>query len=225
MVDAFAIEKLHLRVRPVADRTDNTSQFERTVLGGVLNYQISQLKSLKSDARLLGKSHQSLPEYPSAKLSNSVLVHSMELFVGDIVLHAGTDAGAIVACAEEDGELLVIANGLALVETISQHSAIVVADGSRCVWRADDTLRQALHVQSLKLPFPFPVQHNDCLQACVHDVDRCRCGCHNCMFTCMCMCMCAFKCACKISGPLTCFTRHLHGESLQMAAFALFTCD
>jgi len=156
VVDAFAIEKLHLRVRPVADRTDNTSNFEKTVLAGILNYQVKQLTKLKSDARLLGESQHSLPEHPSAKFSNSVLVHSMELFVGDIVLHAGTDAGAIVACAHEAGDFFVIANGLALVETISQHSAIVAADGSRKVWRADETLRQALHVQSLKLPFSFP---------------------------------------------------------------------
>ncbi len=40
-LDAFAIERFYLRVKPVAEHADNLTCFERSVLSGTLNQQLS----------------------------------------------------------------------------------------------------------------------------------------------------------------------------------------
>ena len=146
VVDAFSIEKLHLRVKPVADRTDNTSNFETTLLAGMLHYQTELLKGLHGSAgQLLGKSAACLPGFPAAQFSSTMVVNSMEFTLGDIVV-SGRDAGSILACVCEHGDFFVWVEQLVLLESISSHSGKYAADGSRVAWAADGMLRQASHM-------------------------------------------------------------------------------
>ena len=142
VVDAFSIEKLHLRVKPIADRTDNTTNFEGTVLAGMLYYQTELLKGLGPTAQLLGKSVACLPGFPAANFSSTMVVHSMEFHLGDIVM-CGRDAGSILACVCEHGQFFVWVEHLAVLESISSHSGRYVASGDRRAWAADETLQQA----------------------------------------------------------------------------------
>ena len=50
VIDAFVVERLHLRVKHVAEHVRNTSTFERSCLASLINLHIASL-----DARLEGR--------------------------------------------------------------------------------------------------------------------------------------------------------------------------
>ena len=133
VVDAFLIEKAHLLVKPIADRTCNLDKFETSVLSGMMHCQVSSLSRLGPQAALLG--HGS--PYPGfdALVSDNVAIDGVDLSVSDLV-RCNASLGKVVACLEEDGDFFVMIDTLALSQRHSPHSAIYAFDGRRVVWDA-----------------------------------------------------------------------------------------
>ena len=136
VLDAFVIEKEHLRARDWCDRVDNTSVYETSVLSGMLHAQVASLNELGPQAQLLGKAAP-FPGFPDALVADNLTVNGVCLSVGDFVF-SGTIAAEIVACVKEEGEFLLVVDTLALVARISSHSGNYVFNGQRKVWSATD---------------------------------------------------------------------------------------
>jgi hypothetical protein len=78
VVDAFVIERMHLRVKAVAEKVKNTSRFERSVLSGVLTDHMRVLNETSHLHGLLG-SCASLPDYPGLVIADSLVVSSFKV--------------------------------------------------------------------------------------------------------------------------------------------------
>ena len=109
--DQFIIERLHLTVKLHADRCDNTSRYERSVLSGVLNSQIAALRLMKGDCCLLDCQTGTLPGFDHAVVGDNMDCFGMHLSVDDIVTHNQT-MGRICACVSELDMFLVIVEPL-----------------------------------------------------------------------------------------------------------------
>ena len=109
--DQFIIERLHITVKLHADRCDNTRRYERSVLSGVLNSQLAQLRHMKGDCCLLDCKTGTLPGYDHAVVGDNMDCFGMHLSVDDIVEHSQA-MGRICACISELGMFLVIVEPL-----------------------------------------------------------------------------------------------------------------
>ena len=87
VVDAFVIERLHLRVKAVAEPVRNTSCFERSCLASLINSHCRLLQEEKFGDGLIGRS--AVLDGTSADIADCMRVQGMQLSVGDIVFHEG----------------------------------------------------------------------------------------------------------------------------------------
>ena len=126
MADAFIVERLHLRVKPFAERTDNLKSFERSILRCTLNAQIDSLQKQGIGSGLVGKSAR-CPGAPSILIADSMQILGRHFAVKDVVFH-GDIAGEISACALEDGELFVIVSAMRFDRTV--HPLFVFLGGA-----------------------------------------------------------------------------------------------
>ena len=133
VVDAFLIEKEHLLAKPIADRTDNTSTFETSVLAGMLNSQVKSLLDIGPQAEILGRSSP-YPGFDSL-VSDNVAIDGVTFSVGDLVC-CNAKPGKVVACVQEEDDFFLVIDALALSARLSRHSAIYAFDGRRVVWDA-----------------------------------------------------------------------------------------
>lgn len=106
--DQLIIERLHLLVKQHAERCDNTTRFERSVLSGVVNSQVAALHQLR-DACCISSRLQRLPipGYEHAFLGDSLDAQGMHMSTGDFILHKDV-VGIICGCVCELGTLLAI---------------------------------------------------------------------------------------------------------------------
>ena len=87
VVDAFVVERLHLRVKAVAEPIRNTSSFERSCLASLINTHCRVLHEEHFGNGLVGRSAP-LVGTP-ADVADCMRVHDMQLTVGDLVFHRG----------------------------------------------------------------------------------------------------------------------------------------
>ena len=133
--DQFIIERLHLIVRPHAERAQNTRRYEYTVLSGVLNAQLGRLKELRSGCCLLDVTTVKIDGFDDAELGDNMHVMGMHISVGDLVFHRDV-VGEVLGCVNELGALLAIVEQFELVIAISSTSGRWRRTGRLRVWRA-----------------------------------------------------------------------------------------
>ncbi len=133
--DQFIIERLHLIVRPHAERAKNTRRYEYTVLSGVLNAQLGRLNELRSDCCLLDVTTVKIDGFDDAELGDHMDVMGMHISVGDLVFHRDV-VGEVLGCVNELGALLAIVEQFELVIAISSTSGRWRRTGRLRVWRA-----------------------------------------------------------------------------------------
>ena len=97
--DAFIVERLHLRVKHVAEPVKNTTTFEKSVLAGVVNRQAQGLEQHEFASGLRGQTAP-FPGCIGAFIADRMDVDSLTVSVDDVVLCAGV-AGRVLACARE----------------------------------------------------------------------------------------------------------------------------
>jgi hypothetical protein len=139
VLDAFIIEKEHLEVRDIADRTVNTTCFERSVLAGQLNAQVKSLENLGPQEVLVGTSAP-FPGFPAAQVADNFRLDGVTISVGDFVFLI-TTPGKVAACIKENDEYFFIVDLLGLAARISNHSGDYMFEGRRAVWSAKDARR------------------------------------------------------------------------------------
>ena len=133
--DQLIIERLHLAVKPHAERCQNTRRYERSVLSGVLNSQLDALNKMRPDCSILDNNTVKLRGFDDAEIADSVDVLGMQISVGDIVF-CGDIAGRACACADELGTFLVIVAEFRCVHRLSGATATWRETGQLRIWRA-----------------------------------------------------------------------------------------
>lgn len=136
VVDAFVIEKEHLTAKAFADRTCNTSEFEQSVLAGVLNSQVASLQKLGPQKELLGKS-MPFPGFPGSRVADSLCIDGVTTSVDDFV-YLGTRLGRVAACISEGDVFFFVVDAFAEVSRIANHSGNYACQGQRLVWNAHE---------------------------------------------------------------------------------------
>ena len=83
LVDAFTLERLHLRAKGVAERCKDPGHFEGSVLGGVLNAHINALSDAGAfTVALLGKT-ATMPGAPNITIADKAKYHGETFTAGD----------------------------------------------------------------------------------------------------------------------------------------------
>lgn len=103
VLDAFVVERTHLKVKRVADLIKNTSCFERSVLAGVLNCALEQARGAWVHA-LLGSTKQ---VGDNVYMSEKMHIYGFLVAAGDLV-HDGGQVGLVQTCLLIDGVLYAV---------------------------------------------------------------------------------------------------------------------
>ena len=118
LVDAFVVERMHLRIRGPLEHIKNTRTLERSILAAVSTDQIRRLMERPNSDGLIGKTHrEGLTVY-----AREIESLSLRICVGDIVRNANK-CGEVCACAVDDtGRRFVVVESFHLVNHLSDHS-------------------------------------------------------------------------------------------------------
>lgn len=95
IVDAFLIERTHLKVKAIADHIKNTTMFERSVLSGVVNCHFRKVTEATDIAGLRGSSAP-LPGFPGVLVADRLEAFTLQV---GIVLYKGV--GHVLAWVEK----------------------------------------------------------------------------------------------------------------------------
>lgn len=135
VVDAFTIERLHLRIKPIAERAKNLPAFHSTVLGRVLHVQCKALASTELVSGLRGKIAPLSEE--GVHVSRSLECASLKVSVDDVVCNDQM-VGVVKACVSEgDGQLFVVIDHLQCLGRVTLHSHRFTSTGQLLAWRAE----------------------------------------------------------------------------------------
>ena len=102
VLDAFSLERLHLRSKKLANNAKNTSRFEATVLGGLIQFQLNSLQANSLDGGLEGM-HRPLAELPNTMVANRMQWFGVSAARNDVVFD-GSRMGVVVTCARHAQE-------------------------------------------------------------------------------------------------------------------------
>lgn len=130
--DAFIIERLHLRMKSIADPIDNTRTYERSVLAGMINSQVRILQQSFCQDGLLGG--QANVVGAGVIVADKATLGGLNLSVGDLAFDADT-VGQVVAIAREGDGLFAIVKVMEFHRKVSEHSALWRPTDAVCVWR------------------------------------------------------------------------------------------
>ena len=99
-MDCLVIERLHLRVRGVAQYCKNLGQYEKAVNAGVLNQQSNALSVARPLPGLQGPTAP-MPSNPSIQIADWLCMDGKTIAVSDVVCR-GTSAGRVLACCYDN---------------------------------------------------------------------------------------------------------------------------
>lgn len=144
VVDAFVVERIHLRIKAVAEKTRNTRAYERSVLSSSLTAHLNALEAHEVGDRLVGR-RAALPGVAGAIVADRMTVYGVDFEVGDVVLCGDAFAGTLTACLLQAGELFAVVHPLYKVEDVVCHASLYKArDGDDFVVSRASNLVHAL---------------------------------------------------------------------------------
>lgn len=121
VMDCFAVERLHLRAKRIANNIENTTRFEASTLTGMLIQQMQMLQDANACVDGLRGEFRTLDGYPGVRVTREAAYKGLLLRAGDLVCH-GNSMGFVLACACEGEELVLIADLLQHYEKVSPHA-------------------------------------------------------------------------------------------------------
>ena len=136
VLDAYIIERLHLRAKATADPVENTSTYERSVLRKLVHchfedFQFNELGSLVGPCG-------ELPGFPGVILADKATFCGMHMSVGEIIFR-GDSVGRVAACVEEEGTILVVVEALDRMDDRNLPNSVRVRrTGRTAVWKITD---------------------------------------------------------------------------------------
>ena len=134
LLDCFIVERLHLRVKKIANPIKNTKTFEASVLAGVINSQIQSLEAKEFGNRLVGKA---IP-YPGvlhAFVADKMQRNSQTIAVDDFVFHE-CSVGKVMACISEDDNLSCLVEVWTCLSQVSKFGHRWAPSGQFMLWPA-----------------------------------------------------------------------------------------
>ena len=135
LLDTLIIERLHLRIKAVADSVLNTVCFERSVLASAITSQWRVLND--NDLNTFGlRGPTAILPGTFAIVSDQLEANGNHISAGDIVFN-GEAAGLVKTCACENGSLFVIVECMQLIAVVSAHSAQWQTSDTLDVWLAE----------------------------------------------------------------------------------------
>ena len=134
VIDAFVIERLHLRVKAEAEFIKRLENYESSVLARVVNAQVESSQK-EAGCGLIGRTAP-LPGAPDAIVADRMEVFGAHFSVGDFIAR-GDQIAQVQACADENGELFVIADAWHKEASDDVRQSWRSA-GARCVWPASE---------------------------------------------------------------------------------------
>ena len=139
LFDAFIIERLHLRIKGVAESVKLNESFERSVLSGVTNAHANRARFDCRHGGLTGKVAP-FPRIGGALVSDKLERYGFHIAVSDIVARTEQVGQVIACCIDTDHAILyVVVSALEKVADLSQHSSLWhERDLDRQLWRVDD---------------------------------------------------------------------------------------
>ena len=138
--DAFVIERLHLRIKALADHCKNVRNYEAVVLSGLVNAHASLAKDCLPGCGLIGQSF-ALGDMPGVLLADHMDLSGKHFSVGDMAVR-GEELGQVVVCCVDQQQLLAIVDVYTKVAEVAEHSIRWSRIGlpKRTVWRACDMI-------------------------------------------------------------------------------------
>ena len=137
LMDAFVIERLHLRARQAADRTMWTQGYEASLCAGVINAQVSGSGSKNG---LEGKTTQfPHPSLSHVRVGDMMYFQGKRMCIGDWV-QRGAQIGQVLACAEEGSDFYIIVQVASITQVLSRRGRIcTLVDGRQSLWGLADS--------------------------------------------------------------------------------------
>ena len=132
VIDAFVIERTHLRVKRVAEPVQNTIAFERSVLASLVN--VTQHQADLEEDGLIGHTDE-LRDMQGVTIASKLRIWGLTLDVGDFIVRDGT-AARVVACAKCSGELFVIVHPYLVRTAVGRHCVVAVEEPQLIAWKA-----------------------------------------------------------------------------------------
>lgn len=139
VLDAFVIERMHLRVKAVAQHVKNTSVYERSVLCSLLTSTLRDHEQPFGKARLVGRTAVLPGHAPTVWVADRMEVFDYELAVDDVVFRLGAPA-TIVACLQQEDDMLVLVRLLSLADTVTHHCRCWVHSEVEELWDAGEAV-------------------------------------------------------------------------------------
>ena len=103
--DQFIVERMHLLLQAVAPSVDYTARYEKSVLSGVLNAQMNQLKSYRGGCCLIDAKPAQAEGWPNTLFADQLEIWGKVLTVQDVViiaLPAGETLGLFLSAVQEN---------------------------------------------------------------------------------------------------------------------------
>jgi len=138
VVDAFVVERVHLRVKAVAEHVDNTRAFERSVLSSLVTSHIRSLETWELGDRLIGSTGV-LDCGSNVRVGGRMSVYSVKYKTGDVVMR-GDDVALLTACALQADELYGFVRPLGKVADITGHASSYVLSDGLALWSANELM-------------------------------------------------------------------------------------
>ena len=119
MIDAFVVERLHLRVRGPMEHIKNTATLEQSILAAVMTDQVRRLADRKHNSGLVGK----VRVEGNIAYARDMYILSLHISVSDFVRN-GNQCGEVCACAVDltDGMHYVVVEKMDFISHLTPHS-------------------------------------------------------------------------------------------------------
>ena len=131
-IDAFVVERQHLMVKHVADHIDNTTTFERSVMGSVCSVVFSG-DGFPNDG-LQGRTAM-WPGMPGVRVGDKMLTFGLTVCTDDFVTRGG-DVGKVVAVAQDCTSLYAVVETLSCTRNVTSFAQVHQPSGSHEIWAA-----------------------------------------------------------------------------------------
>ena len=133
--DQFIIERMHLLVQAVAPSVDYMGRYEKSLLSGMLNAQMNELKSYKGGCCLMDAKPTQVPNLPHTWFADQLQIWGKVISVKDVVIiespAAETSIGLFLSVVQENGGFFGLVEIWSFVARISRTMQR---------WRRGDTI-------------------------------------------------------------------------------------
>lgn len=121
--DQLIVERLHLWIKPVAEKIDNLRRWERSVLAEALNHQVQDLQLMQGPCYIMDNKVLRSEQYPNVHICKNIRIMGMHLATDDVVFWHDR-AGKIVLCGKDGDSFFAILELWEPIEAWTTHASV-----------------------------------------------------------------------------------------------------